>query len=147
MKTKVCGHCKEEKPISEFNWNNKAKGFLASSCKICQSAFTKEHYRRNKQPYLDRAKKNNSARVKENSEFLLNYLNSHPCVDCGNSNVVVLEFDHVNGTKKFAIGSKFRSKNLEDLISEIEKCEVRCANCHRIKTAKERNFYKNWAVR
>lgn len=76
-----------------------------------------------------------------------NYLADHPCVDCGESDPVVLDFDHVRGEK---------GDNVSRLVShghswaavraEIEKCNVRCANCHRRKTAKELGFYDYLAV-
>lgn len=61
--------------------------------------------------------------------YILGYLLNHPCVDCGNSDVGILQFDHVRGKKKFSIGySGLRS--LDAIAEEIEKCDVRCANCH-----------------
>lgn len=67
--------------------------------------------------------------------WILEYLKAHPCVDCGETNPVVLEFDHVRGKKEFNIG-KASSKNIgmRRLQEEIAKCDVRCANCHRKKT-------------
>lgn len=66
--------------------------------------------------------------------FISNYLKTNPCVDCGETNTIVLEFDHFEN-KKFNISDAARKgvsmKKLED---EIAKCEVRCANCHRKKT-------------
>ncbi len=54
------------------------------------------------------------------------------CVDCGEKDVRVLDFDHVRGTKEFSIskGLRDRVSNVR-LVQEIKKCEVRCANCHR----------------
>lgn len=62
-------------------------------------------------------------------KFLKDYLRTHPCVDCGNADIRVLEFDHVRGQKKFNIG-QFKYA-IPTLIKEIEKCEVRCSNCHK----------------
>jgi transposase len=54
------------------------------------------------------------------------------CVDCGyDANPLALDFDHVRGEKKILV-SFAKSKAQAD--AEIEKCEVRCSNCHRIKT-------------
>lgn len=70
-----------------------------------------------------------------NKAKLLEYLADHPCVDCGNSDSRVLEFDHLHD-KKFNIarmvsGGHFSWTRIQE---EISKCQVRCANCHRIKT-------------
>lgn len=57
------------------------------------------------------------------------------CMDCGyNDNPVALDFDHRNPDEKlFAIGAG-RNRSLDTLFLEMAKCDVRCANCHRIKT-------------
>jgi hypothetical protein len=71
--------------------------------------------------------------------FLVAYLVGHPCVDCGESDPVVLEFDHVRGTKVAAISSFVRNMaSMNRILAEIAKCDVRCANCHRRRTAAER---------
>lgn len=60
------------------------------------------------------------------------------CVDCGYAeHPHALEFDHVRGEKKFAIGSG-HCRGAEALMAEIEKCEVVCANCHRVRTHNRR---------
>lgn len=67
--------------------------------------------------------------------WILRHLKTHPCVDCGETNPVVLEFDHVRGEKDFHIGkASTYNISLRRLQAEIDKCEVRCANCHRKKT-------------
>jgi hypothetical protein len=50
----------------------------------------------------------------------------------------VLDFDHVRGVKVAAVSSLMSSTLLA---REMEKCEVRCGNCHRLKTARERNWW------
>jgi len=67
----------------------------------------------------------------EMQEYVTEYLASHPCVDCGCADEACLQFDHVRGTKCFAICDILRLKvTMEALIAELAKCEVRCANCH-----------------
>jgi hypothetical protein len=75
--------------------------------------------------------------------YVAKYLSEHPCVDCGEDNPIVLEFDHVRGEKSYNVGWLINKNNsLNTLIGEVEKCDVRCANCHRIKTAKDFGSYR-----
>lgn len=85
-------------------------------------------------------------RVEEFRTRIIDYLKEHPCVDCGTDDIVVLEFDHVRGQKEFNIGTRAGDvREWHRVVNEIEKCEVRCANCHRRKTSKEHNNYR-WRV-
>ncbi|WP_413319571.1 hypothetical protein AA0Z99_03710 [Agrococcus sp. 1P02AA] len=64
---------------------------------------------------------------------------SKGCVDCGRSDIRVLEFDHVRGVKVASVGSMVRrGRALVVIRAEIEKCEVRCRNCHGIATMTRR---------
>ena len=62
--------------------------------------------------------------------YIDKYLDTHPCVDCGQSNKLCLEFDHVRGYKKDGVR---HIRSIPKLVAEIAKCDVRCANCHTIR--------------
>ena len=59
------------------------------------------------------------------------------CVDCGTKEQAVLELDHVRGNKVADV-SRLIGGSLVRLLAEIDKCEVRCANCHRRVTYERR---------
>ena len=62
------------------------------------------------------------------------------CTDCGyNSNSAALDFDHVRGTKRFGIALATRGHSWATIEQEIAKCEVVCANCHRVRTERRRH--------
>ena len=63
------------------------------------------------------------------------------CVDCGyNDRAIALDFDHVRGQKKFNIARALGElRPFELILVEIVKCDVRCANCHRIVTENRKN--------
>src|SRR5690349_20946122 len=68
----------------------------------------------------------------------LSRLKAVPCMDCGgNFPPVAMDFDHVRGEKEFSIAAcaKF---SWARLMEEIGKCDVVCANCHRIRTHNRR---------
>lgn len=67
-----------------------------------------------------------------NRVFVDEYLKNHPCVDCGEADPLVLDFDHVFGVKLKSISAMISAgTKLFTLKEEIMKCQVRCANCHR----------------
>lgn len=59
-----------------------------------------------------------------------------PCVDCGKSfPLVCMEFDHVRGRKRFNLAqARWRVFNRQQVIDEMNKCDVVCSNCHQIRT-------------
>lgn len=67
---------------------------------------------------------------------LLEYLSNKKCIDCGENDPIVLDFDHINPAIKFKSISKMLSGHYswKSICAEIEKCEIRCSNCHRRKT-------------
>ncbi len=75
--------------------------------------------------------------------FIYDYLKIHPCIDCGISNPIVLEFDHINPeTKTCNISDCVQNTmGFDRLKAEMAKCEIRCANCHRLKSAKTYNYF------
>jgi hypothetical protein len=140
---KQCFKCKNEFPLDFFKWRNKAKGVKFSYCNDCMIGYRREHYLTHKDYYLDKAHTRNRRVKRERTKFLLNYLLSHPCVDCGNTNPVVLEFDHKDEKmKEFNVGSVLYWGSTSRILKEIQKCEVRCSNCHKIKTANQRHWLK-----
>ena len=73
----------------------------------------------------------------ERTQFLLEYFKTHPCLDCGERDPVVLEFDHLRD-KLFDISAALIQRRWSAVLAEIAKCEVVCANCHRRRTARRR---------
>jgi hypothetical protein len=77
-------------------------------------------------------------------KYVDNYLSSHPCVDCGLTESVVLDFDHVYGKKTCGIRALVIGwASLDRLKKEIAKCEIRCANDHRRRHAKALSLRKS----
>ena len=70
----------------------------------------------------------------EKRQYIDNWLFHHPCIDCGNSDPLVLDFDHLRLKSKNISAMIRDSSTLEELKTEINKCVVRCANHHRIAT-------------
>lgn len=63
------------------------------------------------------------------------YLTGKRCTDCGEDDVVVLEFDHLHskgGDMTTFVGDGSSPRRL---LREAAKCEIVCASCHRVRTA------------
>lgn len=137
---KICSKCDEEKDIELFSKNSKNKDGRHAWCKECFKDYERERYQNG-----DRARKekNKAAQVERARDFIWNYLSSNPCVDCPESDPVVLEFDHRDGVeKRFNVAEAYDRYSIANIKLEIEKCDVRCANCHRRRTARQFGLWR-----
>lgn len=140
---KICTRCKLEQSLDEFNFKNKARGRLNSHCKSCSRNYIRQHYLRNTAYYLRKARLRNNKIALISRQYIWDYLSKHPCTDCGETDPIVLEFDHISDKRYDVSAFSRREASLAKLESEIAKCEIRCANCHRRKTAKQLGWYNN----
>jgi hypothetical protein len=134
-----CGRCKRQKPVEDFAWRRKAKGQRDNYCRPCRADYKQEHYAAHRQRYIDLARRRKQAMVAERVTYLVAYLKNHPCVDCGETDPIVLEFDHLRD-KAFGIGKGWRDRPWQAVLDEMAKCDVVCANCHRRRTAQRGGF-------
>ncbi len=137
-----CGRCGELRSPDAFAWRRKSRGQRDNYCRPCRAAYKQEHYRANRQRYIDNAAKRRRTEVEIRVRFLLDYFSDHPCADCGERDPLVLEFDHL-GDKRFNIAKGIRDRNWTAVLAEIAKCEVVCANCHRRRTARRGGFMRS----
>jgi len=131
------------KAATEFAFSDKNRRTLSYACRKCHAAARRAHYVANKPDYIRRAVVQRLVHREVNRGAVLVYLASHPCVDCGNLNPVVLEFDHRDPAQKLTeVGRLIACKRWPRVLEEIRKCDVRCINCHRRKTAREFSWAK-----
>ena len=128
---KVCTGCKVTKPRSEFHKQTRRSDGLQSYCKACKSQMNRDYERANPSR-ISNLIKHRAKRRAVGRDYIRNYLEAHPCVDCGEADWVVLEFDHVRGDKVCPVSVLLSTAlPVEKIEAEIAKCDVRCANCHR----------------
>jgi len=127
--TRTCPGCGEARRRSDFP-------VRGSRCLDCRRAAGRAHYRANRAYYLAKARRRTQRVVVETRVWLVAYLQTHPCVDCGHRDIRVLEFDHRDRETKVKDVAVLATEGygLARVQAEIEKCDVRCANCHRIRT-------------
>lgn len=130
--------CKIEKEITCFHKNKTKKDGLNTICKSCRKEYHKNWYKNGNRKYVvDK----NTERKNKNREWVYKYLLKNPCIDCGEKDPIVLEFDHKRD-KEFNISKGITTYGLSKIKKEIEKCEVVCSNCHKRRTAVTQDWFK-----
>ena len=127
---RLCSACKIYKEEKEFN--KKGIGYQ-SQCRACQRAWYKNYYDsspREKERLLEK----NKVLKEQIREKIKSIKESSPCADCNQHfPYYVMDFDH-RGDKSFTIANNVYRKSWSTIEQEIDKCEIVCANCHRIRT-------------
>lgn len=137
---KVCKKCGDEKEYKYFSKNRRRKDGHQDNCKACIKIRDAENYASNPEKFAKWSKNRRISVRKQVFEYLLD----HPCIECGERDIIVLEFDHrAQYTKKFDVMSATHGHSWKTIIAEIKKCDVVCANCHKRRTAK----MMNWSAR
>lgn len=126
--TKSCGKCRRWLPVELFNRDGDAHQHW---CRECFRAYFRERG--------DKHRRQSAAAKRRRGEpgrsHVRAYLQAHPCVDCGERDREVLEFDHVRDKTSNLSNLVQNCAPLAEIKAEIECCEVVCVNCHRVRTA------------
>lgn len=138
MDSKKCSSCGLLKSLSDFYQRKKhRRGEYYERCKECFKERGRSYYHHNheRQLYLAKLRKKRYIQEREN---WLNFIKDQPCADCGiKYPPFVMDFDHKDGYAKIGSVSwlaKHNTSSFEKIKKEIEKCDLVCANCHRIRT-------------
>lgn len=139
---RVCRVCSKTKSLTEFPFRSLKRQIRQWICLSCQRAYTSEWYGRNRRRQIAKARIRRDHRAAELRSWLRDYLADHPCVDCGETNIDLLDFDHLRDKRDNVSTLARGAVSLEVLKAEVDKCDVRCANCHRRKTARAIRSYR-----
>ncbi len=138
-----CTGCFADKPLTEYSVKNWKTGRRATRCHTCIAAVSRAHYWKDQQPYMAKARKNRQKNRDRNRVNKSKHLVAVSCVDCGEPDPVVLEFDHRERESKVANVSRMMARHTwSTVLTEIAKCEIRCVNCHRRRTAAQFGWIK-----
>jgi len=138
---RTCGSCGLSKPLDQFAWRRRKRKQRDNMCRGCRSDYGRAHYEANKDRYIRNAARVKRATKLERTWYLLEYFEANPCADCGEADPVVLDFDHLRD-KEFNVCKGFEERAWKSVLDEMRKCEVVCANCHRIRTAARQRFLR-----
>ena len=138
MERYKCCRCKERLPREAFGGKTKR----ADYCRPCHNEVTVKYRAENIETVRATNRRAAAKRYAINREKWREYLLDHPCIDCGEKDIRVLDFDHREQSDKRAqIGDILGSWNWDTILTEIAKCDVRCANDHRRRTAEQFGWY------
>lgn len=126
---KVCNKCGVLKPLSEYNKNSKKKDGVQTWCRECTKVRNNERYA-NDREHRDRIARNNRNNILRNRELVRKF-KSQGCLLCSEKELVALDLHHLDPSTKEAHVSELLTYGPKKLLSEIEKCVILCANCHR----------------
>jgi len=136
---RTCYACQVEKDLeTNFYTHPYGKDGYQGKCKACILIERKDQYAKN--PELKKQQVKELRR--RNQQFIWDFYSTHPCVDCGEDDPIVLELDHVRGKKVAGVSQLVHNtRSLKVIEDEIAKCEVVCANCHRRRTANTQGWF------
>jgi hypothetical protein len=140
--TKRCSKCHKELPLSEFWKNKSSRDGLQAYCKKCAKERTKQHQKEHPEIYREISKRSWWKNRKKRTETDRNRMSTHfnfinslktPCVKCGEDRFYVIDFHHIDPSKKlFTISDGQKAhKSKEDVLEEVKKCVCLCKNCHK----------------
>ncbi|MBI2583483.1 MAG: hypothetical protein HYW25_02350 [Candidatus Aenigmarchaeota archaeon] len=95
-----------------------------------KTRWNKQYYKKHKKQEIERTKR----RKYELRKWIREYKERLGCLKCGEKHPACLEFHHLNKNKKeFGISDSIERNGYSKsrFLSEIKKCIVLCANCHR----------------
>jgi hypothetical protein len=141
---KRCNTCKQMRALSEFNVRTVAADGLQSRCRECCRAW----YLKHRAEHIANVARRNRAYRQTLRVRIAAYFELHPCVDCGERDIRCLQFDHRDRSTKTANVAYLLGGALswKAILAEIEKCDVRCANCHSRRTAAQVNSWRHQLV-
>jgi 5-methylcytosine-specific restriction endonuclease McrA len=128
---KQCGKCRQTLPLDGFNRLGDGRQHW------CRECFRK-YFRARGALHLQQVREAKRRHRRAAKAYVLDYLSSRLCADCGEPDVVVLEFDHVGAKEADVAVLVAEGQSIARIEREVAQCEVVCANCHRRRTAERR---------
>ena len=99
--------------------------------------YQREWYERNKEKKKAQSVVNRQKAVARNRDFVRFVKESNPCTDCRQTYpYYVMDFDHLSDKVRGVSVLMNQGVSLNKILEEIEKCELVCSNCHRVRTFK-----------
>lgn len=132
---KKCSCCGLEKELSEFGKDSSRTDGLNVYCKACVRKKGKYYY--GAYPEYRTTKRNKQREY--NQKYMVgyrqrtkSYVDSQvkPCIKCGETREYVIDFHHIDPSKKSFTVRSGKRRSVESLAEELKKCICLCKNCH-----------------
>lgn len=143
MDEKRCSTCHCVQPLEDFAVSRSRRDGRQQRCRACW----RDWYAGHREQSLSAVARRRAQVRAEHQAELVAFLLRHSCVECGEQDLRVLDFDHEDPAHKVADVARLASMNIawERIAAEIAKCSVRCANCHRRRTAEQLGYWRHGA--
>lgn len=127
---KTCAGCRLPLPHSAYTWKLRGRQ-LASYCRLCLKDHRRQRYVQHKKAYIARAARYQKTVIRS---WYVALKEKTPCADCGKFyHHCQMDFDHLRD-KKFRLAGGYLKRGRRKMMQEMAKCELVCANCHRMRT-------------
>lgn len=137
---KTCPVCLETN-LSLFGPNKAKRDGLQTHCRKCKKISQDKWYAENKDKHIKNVSIRRKQIVLESYTQSYLYLKEHPCIECGETDLYLLQYDHNQGLKNQNISDLIANGiKWETILKEIELCQVLCIRCHRKKTASDKGI-------
>lgn len=142
---KRCSRCTNLLPRSAFNRSARNADGLQAYCRDCSAEVSHALYETRVGRRVARTSRPVYAVAR--GAWLRSLKTGRPCTDCGQVfDPQVMQWDHLPGFEKLGnISGSWTGRSEQEILAEIAKCELVCANCHAIRTFR-RNGWGPWAV-
>lgn len=127
---KLCLKCLIEKPFDSFHKKDKSKDGFQIYCKSCRKDIDRDSYLKSDKRKLAIQANNQKLRL-YNRRLMNRYKSYCGCKICNENEPCALDFHHLDPSQKEFTPAILVSHPTRVLKSEIRKCIVLCANCHR----------------
>ena len=130
-----CARCQQWLPVEDFNFRDKSRRLRQSYGRLCSRLNWRDWYAvpKNKTHHIEVLEARRQRLRQRNREYV-RQLKSQPCTDCGGwFPPEAMDFDDLESKSAF-ISKLVYQAGWQTLLTELAKCEVVCANCHRIQT-------------
>jgi hypothetical protein len=141
---KRCVTCRRELDPDDFNRKRASPDGRQNVCRDCNRERARRYYAENRDRHLRVIRARTIDARRRALAYVGLHLLSHPCVDCGERDLRVLDFDHRPESGKTADVMRLvrNGHSIARIESEIARCDVRCRNCHARVTAERRQ--RDW---